>query len=52
MLLSLMSGFGIKGIPLLLFNSFLAILASVVQAIVFCLLATIYFALVLSHEEA
>jgi F-type H+-transporting ATPase subunit a len=52
MLLSLMSGFGIKGIPLLLFNSFLAILASVVQATVFCLLATIYFALVLSHEEA
>jgi F-type H+-transporting ATPase subunit a len=52
MLLSLMSGFGIKGMPLLLFNSFLAILASVVQATVFCLLATIYFALVLSHEEA
>ena len=51
MLLSLMAGFGIKGIPLLLFNSVLAILASVVQAVVFCLLTTIYFALVLSHEE-
>lgn len=52
MLLSLMAGFGIKGLPLLLFNSVLAILASVVQATVFCLLTTIYFALVLSHEEA
>ena len=52
MLLSLMAGFGIKGMPLLLFNSVLAILASVVQAVVFCLLTTIYFALVLSHEEA
>lgn len=51
MLLSLMAGFGIKGIPLLLFNSALAILASVVQATVFCLLTTTYFALVLSHEE-
>jgi len=52
MLLSLMAGFGIKGLPLLLFNSMLAILASVVQAVVFCLLTTIYFALVLSREEA
>lgn len=51
MLLSLMAGFGVKGIPLLLFNSVLALLASVVQATVFCLLTTIYFALVLSHEE-
>jgi F-type H+-transporting ATPase subunit a len=52
MLLSLVAGFGIKGVPLLLFNSMLALLASVVQALVFCLLTTIYFALVLSHEEA
>ena len=51
MLLSLVAGFGIKGMPLLLFNSVLAILASVVQATVFCLLTTIYFALVLAHEE-
>ena len=51
MLLSLMAGFGIKGMPLLLFNSMLAILASIVQAVVFCLLTTIYFALVLTHEE-
>jgi F-type H+-transporting ATPase subunit a len=52
MLLSLMAGFGLKGMPLLLFNSATVILASVVQATVFCLLTTIYFALVLSHEEA
>lgn len=51
MLLSLMAGFGIKGVPLLLFNSILALLASIVQAVVFCLLTTIYFALVLAHEE-
>lgn len=51
MLLALMAGFGLKGVPLLLFNSVLAILASVVQAVVFCLLTTIYFALVLQHEE-
>jgi F0F1-type ATP synthase membrane subunit a len=29
----------------------LAILASVIQAVVFCLLTTIYFTLVLAHEE-
>jgi F-type H+-transporting ATPase subunit a len=52
MLLSLVAGFGLKGLPLLLFNSLLVILASVVQAVVFCLLTTIYFALVLTHEEA
>jgi len=51
MLLSMVAGFGIKGIPLLLFNSALTILASIVQAAVFCLLTTIYFALVLAREE-
>ncbi len=51
MLLAVLAGFGLKGIPLLLFNTFLVILASVVQALVFCLLTTIYFTLVLTHEE-
>jgi len=51
MLLAVLAGFGIKGLPLLLFNMFLAILASLVQAAVFCLLTTIYFALALEHEE-
>jgi len=51
MLLSFISGFGLQGLPLLIFNSILAMSASVVQAVVFCLLTTIYFTLVLSHEE-
>ncbi|MDD5432388.1 MAG: F0F1 ATP synthase subunit A [Candidatus Omnitrophica bacterium] len=51
MLLAVLANFGIMGVPLLVFSSFLAILASVVQAVVFCLLTTIYFALCLPHEE-
>ncbi|MFH1190414.1 MAG: F0F1 ATP synthase subunit A [Candidatus Omnitrophota bacterium] len=51
MLLAVLAGFGIKGVPLLLFNMFIAGLAAVVQASVFCLLTTIYFALVSPHEE-
>ena len=50
-LIALLSGFGIKGLPLLIFNMLMSILAAVVQAAVFCLLTTIYFALVLTHEE-
>jgi F-type H+-transporting ATPase subunit a len=50
-LIALLSGFGIKGLPLLIFNMSMSILAAVVQAAVFCLLTTIYFALVLTHEE-
>jgi F-type H+-transporting ATPase subunit a len=52
MLLAVISGFGLGGVPLLAFNMCLAILASVVQAAVFCLLTIIYFALALEHEEA
>ena len=51
MLLAVFAGFGLKGLPLLLFNSLMAIVVSFVQALVFCLLATIYFTLVLTHEE-
>lgn len=51
MLLAVLAGFGLKGVPLLLFSTPLVILAAVVQAAVFCLLTTVYFALVLSHEE-
>jgi len=50
-LISLLSGFGINGLPLLFFNMLMAVLTAVVQATVFCLLTTIYFALVVSHEE-
>ncbi len=52
MLLAVLAGFGLKGLPLLLFSTLSSMLASIVQAGVFCLLTTIYFALVLSHEEA
>lgn len=50
-LIALLAGFGIKGLPLLIFNMSMGILASIVQAAVFCLLTTIYLALVLNHEE-
>ncbi|MCX5693571.1 MAG: F0F1 ATP synthase subunit A [Candidatus Omnitrophica bacterium] len=50
-LLGLLSGFGIKGLPLLFFNMSMATLTAIVQATVFCLLTTIYIALVLNHEE-
>jgi len=50
-LIALLSRFGIKGLPLLLFNMSMGILASIVQAAVFCLLTTIYLSLVLNHEE-
>lgn len=51
LLLAVLSGFGIKGLPLLFLNMAMAALTAVVQAVVFCLLSTIYFALVLTHEE-
>jgi len=50
-LIGLLSGFGIKGLPLLFFNMSMAVLTAIVQAVVFCLLTTIYFALVLTGEE-
>ena len=50
-LIASFAGFGIKGLPLLMFNMLMGMLASVVQAAVFCLLATIYLALVLDHEK-
>ena len=51
MLLTMLAGFGIPFTPLLLFNAVLGIITAIVQAGVFCLLTTIYFALVLTHEE-
>jgi len=50
-LLAVLAGFGLSGVPLLFFNTLLCILTAVVQAVVFCLLSTIYFALTLTHEE-
>lgn len=50
-LLALLSGFGLAGVPLVIFNMFLALIASVVQALVFCLLTTIYFSFILSDDS-
>ncbi|MDD3905034.1 MAG: F0F1 ATP synthase subunit A [Candidatus Omnitrophica bacterium] len=51
MLLAVFAGFGLKGLPLLLFNSLMAIVVSVVQTLVFCLLTTVYFTLLLAHDD-
>jgi len=51
MLLSALAGFGIKGLPLLIFSTFIVLIAAVVQAVVFSLLSTIYFALFLVEDE-
>lgn len=50
-LLAISAGFGMVGVPLLLFSMFLMILSGLIQAVVFSLLSTVYFALALSHEE-
>ncbi|MDD2752701.1 MAG: F0F1 ATP synthase subunit A [Candidatus Omnitrophica bacterium] len=51
LLLAVLANFGLTGVPLLLFNTFLGMLTAVVQAVVFCLLSTIYFAVFLLEEE-
>jgi len=50
-LLAVLAGFGLKGIPLFVFSAMLVIIASFVQAAVFSLLTTVYFALVWEGEE-
>ena len=50
-LIGLLCRFGIQGLPMLLFNMLMGVLAAIVQAVVFCLLTTIYLAFVLTHEE-
>jgi F-type H+-transporting ATPase subunit a len=50
-LLAVLAGFGLGGVPLLLFNTFLVIIAGIVQTLVFCLLTTIYFTLIVTGEE-
>ncbi|KJJ85967.1 ATPase, F0 complex, subunit A [Candidatus Omnitrophus magneticus] len=51
LMLALFAGFGMKALPLLFFNTILTILAAVIQSVVFFLLSTIYFSLVLNHDE-
>ncbi len=51
MLLSVIAGLGMGWLPLLFFSMLLAIIGAIMQAIVFSLLTTVYFALVLKEEE-
>lgn len=50
-LLAVSAGFGLPGVPLMIFSMLLTVLSSVIQAVVFSLLSTIYFALILPHKE-
>ncbi len=51
LLLAVVAGFGLKGIPLFIFSAILVIIASFVQAAVFSLLTTIYFTLIWEGKE-
>lgn len=51
MLLGALSGFGIKGLPLLFFCMMLVIISAIIQAFVFSLLSTVYFAIFLTDEN-
>jgi F-type H+-transporting ATPase subunit a len=51
MLIGVLSSFGIKAVPLIVFSMGIIIIGAVVQAVVFSLLTTIYFALVVTGEE-
>lgn len=50
-LLAVMAGFGLKGAMLYLFSMIIAIVGSIVQALVFALLTLIYFALILVENN-
>ncbi len=51
MLLSILAGLGIWWLPLLFFSMLLSVLGAIIQAFVFSLLSTVYFALVLTDEH-
>ncbi|MDD5255323.1 MAG: F0F1 ATP synthase subunit A [Candidatus Omnitrophica bacterium] len=51
LLLSILSRFGMQGLPLFVFSLLLALIAAVVQSLVFCLLTTVYFALVMHGQD-
>lgn len=51
LLLALMTSFGWAGFPMLFLNTFMALLAAVIQAAVFTLLSTVYFAMAINEEE-
>lgn len=51
MLIRIVAGFGLKGIPMLFFNTIIAITKGIIQAFVFGLLTTVYFAIYIAPEE-
>ncbi len=51
LLLAVLARFGLPGLPILFFNMLIALLTAVIQAVVFTILATVYFALVMEPEE-
>lgn len=51
LLLTALSGLGLKGAPFMVFSLMLAVIASIIQALVFSLLSTIYFALIFTEKE-
>ena len=51
LLLALLTSFGFGGFPILFWNTLVALLTAVIQAAVFSLLSTIYFAMALNEEE-
>jgi len=50
-LIGALASFGLKGLILLFVNMLMVVLTAVIQAVVFAVLSTIYFALVLEQEE-
>lgn len=51
LLLAIFAGYGLKALPLLFVNFIMGVLTALIQAFVFTILTTVYFALVVVHEE-
>jgi F-type H+-transporting ATPase subunit a len=51
LMMVLFAGFGLKGLPILFLNTAISMFTAAIQAFVFAFLTTIYFALVLIHED-
>lgn len=51
LLLAIMTGYGFPAMPILFFNTLIVLMAGIVQTVVFCLLTTVYFALVMPEEH-
>jgi len=51
LLIAVLSGYGLPAVPVLFFNMMILLMSALIQAMVFCVLSAVYFALVLEHEE-